>query len=209
MWWTIGKSVGRVYLLLWMVAVGGIAAANVAGLLSMIFVASENKATYVAPWVHTGWVIGAGLAFVGAITGNLRMISGAPKEKNSVEPSNTTTSHATKAAVAPTANPDTTSSLPSAVLGIGFFGGLLGFLFGVSLLVFWFSLGYSPFAVAEWVESIKVSSSTMSPGGIPTPTKTSSHPVAIYLVAVPAVTGSLIGAIAGAIGGALGKVHDG
>lgn len=55
-----------------MTAVGGLVLANVAGLLGMFF-AEENKAERVRPWMHTGWTIGAILAFIGAVSGKLKM----------------------------------------------------------------------------------------------------------------------------------------
>ena len=255
--WPFLRLVGRVYLVLWMTAVGGLVLANFAGLLGMFF-AEENKAELVRPWMHTGWTIGAVLAFIGAVTGKLKMqwsqqesshrrsprksarrlrdesacnedadefpiadgtAEGVPSltaDENELadasepagENEQTAENEQTDARrKSPDAQPKKKSSVIGAAAFFGMLGGLGGTIAGGSLLVFFFSLAYSPLA-PSWRKSVSVEDVSTDPSGNQK-AMVSRDDIAWKIVLVPAGIGLTIGAIVGGVGAAAGKVTNG
>ena len=76
-------------------------------------------------------------------------------------------------------------------------GGFCSLLFGASLVVFFFSLAYSPYAPKRVVSSVKVERPNYE---LPRRNRISSdHPVAVYVCLVPGVVGAIAGAVAGSV----------
>jgi len=222
------RSLGRLYLILWMTAVGGLVLANVAGLLAM-FLATENKAEAIRPWTQGGWCAGAVLAFFGAVTGKLRMHSGKNdfagreslgsqrrkagnlSQSRDLHSSNDSQGKARPSILEPCDAEDSESgersSLLSAVAFFGFLGGLAGVCLGGSLLVFYFSLAFSPLSTS-WSAFVKAE--TQATGRNPKRTVlVSRDKLAWSLVLLPAAIGMTTGAVAGGIGAVRGKITDG
>ena len=214
MWWSVGKFAAKAYVILWMTAVVGFVGANLAGVIGASFVVPENKAVYVQPWIHGGWCVGALLAFDGAVAGKLRMQSGSGfsfQKKNAGEDEAPSDENTAETSTAQESAEETSkqSSVLSAAGGLGLIGGFVGMFFGCSLLVFWFSLATSPFAPGGWASSVEVKREQVSSRQVKQPVATTNHPVALYLVVVPAAIGLTTEVIGGGVGAAFGKVHDG
>ncbi len=209
MWWKFGQLAAKTYGILFITAVGGILVANVAGLVGGALFAEEYKSQDVRPWLEGGWYVGTLLAFIGAILGKIRFFSGTSlgtRLSKKAEP-DSSGEESTSGSEQPREVKRT--GILSATAFFGFIGGLLGSLLGCSLLVFWFSLAYSPFAPTGWTSSVKVKHERTEPAGHKQPVMTTNHPVAVYLVAVPAAIGASLGATAGGVGAAMGKVTEG
>ena len=209
MWWKFGQFGVKTYGVLFITAVGGILVANVSGLVGGLFFAEEYKSQDVRPWLEGGWYVGTLLAFIGAVLGKVRFFSGTSlgtRLSKKAEP-DSSDEDATGSSAEP--REPKRSGILSATAFFGFIGGLLGSMFGCSLLVFWFSLAYSPFAPTTWTSSVKVKHERTEPGGRKQPVVTTNHPVAVYLVALPAAVGVSLGAVAGGVGAAMGKVTEG
>jgi|GEM_PF-1546583 hypothetical protein len=214
MWWSVEKSVAKAFGILWMTALGGFLGANLAGVIGASFFVPENKAVYVQPWVHGGWCVGALLALGGAVAGKLRMQSGSGfsfRKKNAGTDEPPSDENALEAPAAHESVEETSkqSSVLSAAGGLGLIGGFVEMVFGCSLLVFWFSLASSPFAPGGWASSVEVKRERVNQSQSAQPVATTDHPVALYLVLVPAAIGLTTGVVGGGIGAAFGKVQDG
>lgn len=200
MWWTIGKRVLRVFVGLWMTAVGGILGANLLAIIGTQFFVPENKGVYVQPWSHAGWYIGTLLFFFGAATGRLRFINGTSRGSRSTQTTDQATTRNDQAAVP--SNPEQPreqSSAPGFVFAGGLAGGVLGLLLGANLLTFWFSLAYSPFAPKAVVSSVEVVHERQPGSVVKRPAMRSSHPISLYLCLTPAAVGILAGVTAAGV----------
>ncbi len=197
---------------LWLTAAGGFLGANLAGVLGNLASVQEHTAANVRPWIHGGLYAGTILFFVGAITGHLRFINGSAPSSDSKPPDQPVPNN--PPAVPAAAEPSSTtqgkrSGILSGALSFGFFGGLLGAIVGGSLLIYWFSLAYSPFAPQGGTANVEVRQERNSGSAQPRTVHSSSHPVVLYVCIAPAVLGAAVGAVSGGIGAALGKVEDG
>lgn len=79
----------------------------------------------------------------------------------------------------------------------GAIGSLLGMMLGLTFVLFWFSITYSPFAPRSWVESVRTVEHRRPDGrrehGI-----TSNHPVLWYAFGIPVGLGAATGTVLGA-----------
>lgn len=156
-----------------------------------------------------GWWIGTALAFIGAITGNLKFIQGTSLT-NGRELSlddrrpgeSSTKDEATEASSADSESPSPASSgVMAHMLGGGLAGGICGLLLGASLLVFWFSLAYSPFAPQTVSSAVTVEREQAPESTRPRNVFRSRSPILLYLCLAPAAIGIIAGASAfGVIG---------
>lgn len=195
MWWTIGKRVLRVFVVLWITAVGGILGANLLAIIGTQFFVPKNEGTYVQPWSHAGWYVGTLLFFFGAVTRRLRIINGTgPENRLSRTAENPTTNNNEAVISAKTEQQKKPSSALSFVAAGGLAGGVLGFLLGANLLTLWFSLAYSPFAPKQVVASVKVVREQRPGSVFKRPVMRSSHPVSLYICLTPAAIGVFAGA---------------
>ena len=200
MWWTIGKSVFRVCCCLWMAAIGGILGANLLAIIGTQFFVPENKAVYVQPWSHAGWYGGTLLFFFGAVTGQLRVLNGTSLKSHSRQPtSESKTGNHEAAVLAEPRQHRAPGDFLKCLFAGGLAGGFLGFLLGANLLIFWFSLAYSPFAPRQVVLSVKVVHEQQPGSVFKRPVLRSSHPVSLLLCLTPAAGGALTGAAAAAV----------
>lgn len=213
MLFTLGKLVVKGYGLLLAMAVGGLVFANLFGLVAFFVLAQEwasdrlqasGGTESVLWWMHCGWFVGAGLAFFGTVTQNQKIKkrsfrASADHEDESEEP-------------VPKKRKKQRRSKPSGILSsigfFSFFGGFLGLMLGGSLLLFWFSLTYSPFAPAGWASYVSVEQKQEPRTGHTKSMMTTKHPVAFYLFGAPIVLGITVGVLAGGVGAAMGKVED-
>jgi hypothetical protein len=214
MWWSVGKLAAKVYGILWMTALGGFLGANLAGVIGTSFFVPENKVVHVQPWIHGGWYTGTLLALGGAIAGKLRMQSGSgfSFRKQNEDPEGRQSDEKPLEASATQENAEETSkqsSVLSAAGGLGLIGGFVGMFFGCSLLVFWFSVASSPFSPDGWASSVEVKRDRVNSSQIARPVSQTDHPVALYIVVVPAIIGLTTGVVGGGVGAAFGKVRDG
>lgn len=213
MLFTLGKLVVKGYGLLLAMAVGGLVFANLFGLVAFFVLAQEwvsdrlqdsGGTESVLWWMHCGWFVGAGLAFFGTVTQNqkLKKRSFQVSVDHEDEPENP----------APKKRKKKRRTKPSGILSsiafFGFAGGFLGLMLGGSLVMFWFSLSYSPFAPAGWASSVSVEQRQEPGSGQTKSMMTTNHPVAFYLFGTPIVLGITAGALAGGVGAAMGKVED-
>jgi hypothetical protein len=200
MWWNIGKCVLRVFIVLWMTAIGGILGANLLAIIGTLFFVPENKGVYVQPWSHAGWYLGSLLFFFGAVSGRLRFFNGTGLGSRSAQtfevPATSTDGVAT---TSQSAEPQEPNSVLMSILAGGLAGGFLGFLLGANLLIFWFSLAFSPFAPKQVVSSVKVVEEQRPGSVFKRPVMRSNHPVALYLCLTPAAVGGLAGATAAGV----------
>ncbi|QDT99572.1 hypothetical protein [Gimesia aquarii] len=213
MLFTLGKLIVKGYGLLLAMAVGGLVFANLFGLIAFFVLAQEwvsdrlqasGGTESVLWWMHCGWFVGAGLALFGTVTQNQKI------KKRSFQVS---VDHEDEPETpAPKKWKKKRRTKPSGILSsigvFSLFGGFLGLMLGGSLLLFWFSLTYSPFAPAGWASSVSVEQRQEPGSGQTKSMMTTNHPVAFYLFGTPIVLGITAGALAGGIGAAMGKVED-
>jgi hypothetical protein len=200
MWWTIGKRVMSVFVILWMTAVGGILGANMLAIIGTQFFIQENKGEYVQPWSHAGWYAGTILLFIASVTGRLRFMNGTRLGGLSTQSAQQPETRNDRAAASETSDQhkEPSSGLSFIFVG-GLAGGFLGFLLGANLLIFWFSLAYSPFAPKQVVSSVEIVREQRPGSVFKRPVMRSSHPISLYLCLTPAAIGILAGATAAGI----------
>lgn len=200
MWWAVGKTVLKIYGLLWMTAVGGILGSNLSATIGTLLFITENKGLYVQPWAHYGWYVGTALFFIGAICGKFRFINGSALSGRSKQPADTSAfTEANDATAKAPARSNEQSSIPGFVFACGLAGGFLGLLLGGSLLVFTTSYAYSPFASQKTVSSVRVVQEQGPGSAVRRPVIQNSHPVALYICLTPAVLGIIAGAVGGGV----------
>ena len=199
MWWNIGKRVLRVFVVLWMTAVGGILGANLLAIIGTQFFVPENKGVYVQPWSHAGWYVGTLLFFFGAVTGRLRFVNGTGLENRSTQTADESTMINDAVVSAKPEQPREQSGVLGFVFVCGLAGGFLGLLLAGNLLAFWFSLAYSPFAPKGVVSSVEVVHEQQPGSVVKRPVMRSSHPISLYVCLTPAAVGILAGATAAGV----------
>lgn len=196
-WWERAKSALKVYSVFWMTAVGGIVGANLGGVIGMTLFAKDLKAEYVMPWTHVGWYLGTGLFLFGATTGRMKMINvrkfgsesagqdggteTAPLVDENVDKSNDR-------------EVDDQQGWFSWLLGGGLAGGICGFFFGASLLVFYFSWAYSPWASLETIQSVEATVQRSPESGRFQSVFKTRHALPLLLCAGSTVLGAIGGA---------------
>lgn len=203
----------RAYAILLLTALGGLLVAQAAGLLAPVLMDGENKSDQVRLWVHGAWVCGSLVAFAGAVSGKFRFLGGEPGRFRGLgRPSAPGADLPGATDRTSGSSTDAPSGKRSSVLGaagfFGFIGGACGAVLGCSLLLVWFSLTYSPFARTSWVASTRVEKERVDPSRQETPVMKTDHPVALYLVGIPAGMGLLAGILIGGVGAAAGAVTD-
>lgn len=209
---TLGKLLAKSYGLLLTMAVGGLVCANLFGFGAFLVheITSDNQhAPPTEPfrwWMHCGWMVGVGLALVGAVIQNRRSIkkSADKQAEHQDEPEERTTKESGDRKTV-----GKRSSIFSSIAFFSFAGGFLGLMLGGSLLLFWFSIAYSPFTPAGWASSISVEQRHETGSGQRKDAMTTKNPVALYTFGIPIALGGTAGALIGGIGAAMGKVEDG
>jgi hypothetical protein len=194
----LGTLLVKGYGFLLAVAFGGFVGANLAGFVPGIgefFFNPDNRPTppdVYMRWIHGGWLTGAALATVAGLLHMLRQRSTA-KSKGTGN-----NKQRRKARLRDYPSPGTV--LGSAAAG-GVGGGFLGMFLGSTLLFFWFSLAYSPFAPAEWGASISVErvERPERSAGDALVRHGTNHPIALYLFLGPTLTGLTAGGLLGGI----------
>ena len=155
-----------------------------------------------------GWVGGAVFGLIGALTGRLKMINGSidrVTERRSSEKK--VDASAADAAEASPPRRDIGWILQGAGT-LGLLGALLGAFVGGTLLLFWFSISFSPFAGTDWFESITTERLSANEAGRSGRDVTvTRHPIALYLFLIPFAFFLLVGILVGGIAAALGKVR--
>lgn len=216
MWWSAAKYTAKIYAVLWLTAIGGFLGANALGVLASLLGTFLHVELQLLWWIHAGWYAGTALAFIGAVTGNLRFHSGptpvfVPQRKRrepiAQEASNTVPATAEASDLDATRKSPRRTNVWKSALMFGLVGGFLGAFLGGSLLMFWFSLAYSPYAPTGWASTVEVKRERISPTQPGRQAHTTSHPVALYLCVTPAVVGGVAGIILGGVGAALGKTE--
>lgn len=190
------------YGLLLTLAAGGLAFANLFGFAATAIQFGGDHAPDTGAarmWMHLGWVFGVCMAATGAAIkirkeGSKPHTIETPQKEQSQE-------------IAPTQNkdPDEPSAtgtrhglIVSAMWGGGF-GTILGAALGVTFVLLWFSIAYSPFAPQDWVSSISVERQPVSTSVREEPFAVSGHPVVLFAFALPVAVGALCGAVFGGI----------
>lgn len=202
----VGRIFLNVYAVVLLTALGGLLGANFTGLIVALSTSDLDASSPLTlagksfSWAHVGWIGGALIAFLGALTGHVRFFRGHAENVDSGETNEKVLGRSEIAAATPELLTDDHSQVHVVTMGpvktIAIFtlaGLILGMVLGASLVVPWFSIAYSPFAPQGWQESVKVEQKR-TPG---TPVKrnvhTSSHPVIAYLFLVPAGLGAVVG----------------
>lgn len=211
MLFTLGKLFAKCYGLLLVVAVGGLVFANLFGLGAFLVqeISSDHqRAPATEPfqwWMHCGWLVGVGLALVGAFTKKRtsKKRSAARQAETDNEPEDLATPESGKWNTV-----GKRSGIFSSIAFFGFAGGFAGLMLGGSLLLLWFSLAYSPFAPAGWASSVNVEQRANSRLVENQEVMTTTHPVALYAFGIPIALGVAGGAVLGGVGAAMGKVED-
>ncbi|WP_417386511.1 hypothetical protein [Gimesia sp.] len=208
---TLGKRLAQGYGLLLAMAVGGLVFANLFGLGSFLILEVSSvgdRVTSAEPygwWMHCGWFVGVGLALIGAFTPKRAVHNRGIVKRTEAEsqPADLTTPES--------GNWKTIgkrSGILSSIAFFGFAGGFAGLMLGGSLLLFWFSLAYSPFAPPGWAGSVNVEQRANGHLIENENVMTTTHPVALYAFGLPIGLGATAGMILGGVGAALGKVED-
>jgi hypothetical protein len=200
----LGRLLVQGYGLLVSVACGGFLGANLAAFAPAInefFIHPQSRATppeIYRRWIHGGWLVGAGFAFVASLLEARRRHSGRrPAKRKPDNQSSLQSDHHPR-------------SLPGAAALGAAGGGLLGAMLGGTLLLLWFSLAYSPFSPAEWGSSVTLETNRMIPRSSGSPrgwaVHTTNHPVALYLFLVPTLAGAASGALLAGVGKIVEKI---
>ncbi|ODA35525.1 hypothetical protein [Planctopirus hydrillae] len=181
-----------------MAAVGGILGANLVAIIGIQFFAVENQGIYVQPWADTGWYLGTAIFLFGAVTGQLRFINGTSLGNHLSE---AVQKSGAGAMTEPSGDDDKAGrdryGFFRGVLVCGFLGSLLGFFVGANLLIFWFSLAYSPFSPRTVASSVEVVRERQPGTVFDRPVLRSNHPIALTLGLIPTACGALAGAATG------------
>ncbi|MBX3442038.1 MAG: hypothetical protein KF774_06505 [Planctomyces sp.] len=186
------------YALLLAVAVSGFLGANLAGLMpglgEHLFADNQRAA---APethrrWIHAGWIAGAALALV---AGAVRALRSSRRGEMTGHAADLDRQARRTARLAAYRSPESTLGAAAAgAVGFGFLGAMLG----GTLLLFWFSLAYSPFLPAGSQPAVKVERDTRAeqPRGESRPRliHATGNPVATALFFVPVIAGATGGA---------------
>jgi hypothetical protein len=211
MLYKIGVLVTKGYVLLLIMGLGGLVGANLfgmfGGLLSEITSDGTHAPDYsIMKWcMHGGWFVGVGVALFGRIMQQRKAAKSSSEEaeQDQTKPRKRSIRRKPKR----TGKPD---GILSSTFWGGVIGGIGGLMLGLSFLLLFFSLTYSPFSPESWVESVRVEwrRDTVRPqdkGYV----MTTDHPVAVYAVCIPAALGLASGAVIGGVAGAMGKVTSG
>jgi hypothetical protein len=196
-------------------AAGGFLGANVAGLIagSISFATAGQHAPDMQPvqwWMHCGWLVGAGVFLTAGIVHHVKKARRPPPE----ESDGTTSSRRDRRKSDSESNRFrvTVDGRPCGVLGsIGvgsLAGALLGLFLGGSLLLLWFSITYSPFAPAEWVESVSLEKQPIDGALRERRVATTRHPIALYAFVGPIVVGAAAGGLLAGTDTAIQKFRD-
>ena len=201
----IGALVVKGYVLLLTMAVGGLFGANVFGFFALLvtFITSDRTHapdTTITTWcAHGGWFIGVGVALLGSIM---------QRRKAAKSRSRHAEQHHTKQGWPAAKGRLESAGEPMGVLSSTFWGGLIGgiggFVLGMSFLLLFFSITYSPFSPKGWVSSVHVErpeTGSTEEGYM----MTTNHPVAIYAVFVPPALGVVSGGLACGVTALMGK----
>lgn len=197
MLYKIGALVAKGYILLLAMAAGGLIGANFFGFFGVLvtFITSDRThapdTTIMRLCMHAGWFVGVGVALFGRIMQQRKAAksrSGEAKQDHTKQKE-------------PTFEKKLKSrGEPMGVLSSTFWGGLIGgiggFVLGMSFLLLFFSLTYSPFSPADWVKSVHVErqeTGSTEEGYV----MTTNHPVAVYAVFVPLALGVVSGGLTG------------
>jgi hypothetical protein len=185
------------------VAAGGLAGANlfafVPGVVQFAVVPERAlQPAHFARWMHAGWVVGAGIALFGAVMHRL-----VQRRRTGKQPRGLVDRRRSRRRAAESFRHRSRSVVASVAWG-GIGGGLVGAMFGASLLLLWFSLAYSPFSPAGWSVSIE-RSGRRTASGREHFVATTSHPIALWAFCGPA----LLGASAAAIASGVGRIAQG
>lgn len=203
----IWKRVLIGYGILLTAAAGGIAFACVFGVVAtalQITGVDKESVSQPLPWHQIGWIFGVLVSLSGSF---MKWQASHSKRAGIVADSSPDSEH--PAAYSDTANSETTNLetaesgrrgglVVSAAWG-GFFGGLLGVALGVTFIMFWFSIVYSPFAPKSWVSATSVEEHYDATLRRQAPVITSRHPMVLQVFAVPVVVGLVGGAVFGAV----------
>ncbi len=211
MLFTLGKRIAQGYGLLLAMAIGGLVFANLFGFGAFLvheITSDSQRAASTEPyqwWMHCGWMVGVGLALIGARTQKRasKKRSKSKQTEHQDEPVNRTSRES--------GSWKTVGKRSSVFSSIGFFsfiGGFLGLMLGGSLMIFWFSIAYSPLAQAGWTSSISIEQRQDPSSGLTESAITTSHPVVFYIFGTPIALGVTAGAVLGGVGAAMGKVED-
>lgn len=210
----IDRSVVAGLLIEWVIAIGGYVFSVLAlGLVGGMFggfidlALSFLNQQWVGQGRQCGWILGAVVGAIGLPLGWVRpddkkFSFPAPRKlrKNiSDRVSQRRLEKTRRAKSAPDA--DEFRSVADVVTGgglIGLVGTILGFVFGMCLMMCWFSLALSPFAPGGWFDAIDFASGARShdQGGMSAST---SHPIAISLAVFPTLILGGLGLVGGTI----------
>lgn len=197
----LGKLLAKGYSVVLAIAAGGFIGANFAVFVPGIadfFFNPEGKTTQPATylrWAHGGWLIGAGVALVGAVLQWRRFANRTADEEQ----------HRKRRQALLQADPSPRGVLASAGLG-AVCCGLLGAMLGGTFLLLWFSLAYSPFSTS-WDRTMAVERDRTLPRRRAQWVHTTEHPVALYAFFVPTVFGATSGAVIGGVGALTQKLN--
>ena len=183
------------YGLLLTLAAGGLAFANIFGFVATAIqfggeTAPETTAT--KTWMHIGWVFGVCIALLGAVVQMRKR-----RAKQTGGEASEETSHEQEPKQA--SQEGRRHGLFASAAWGGFFGALLGAALGVTFILLWFSITYSPFAPRDWVESVSVERQRVGTSGREKPVATTDHPVALIAFGVPVALGTIAGAVFGGV----------
>ena len=204
-----GELLVKGYVLLLIMAVGGLAGANFFGMFGYFLAEIASDGTHapdctIMKWcMHAGWFVGVGVALFGKI---MQQRKAAKSSSDEAEQGQTKPKkRASKKKSKKTGEPD---GILSSTFWGGVIGGIGGLMLGLSFVLLWFSLTYSPFSPEGWVESVKVERQRKIGSAQKEYVMTTKHPVAVYAFCIPLVLGVATGGVIGGVAGAMGKVKD-
>ncbi|MEP3479954.1 MAG: hypothetical protein ABJZ55_11955 [Fuerstiella sp.] len=192
------------YGLLLTMAGGGLAFANIFGVVATAIQGSGERAPDTTPIktsMHIGWIFGVGIALLGAVMEWRKRRAKAAVDSDPLTIAKQTKQ--TKQTKQSSSKRQRRGLLVSAGWG-GFFGVVLGAALGASFVLLWFSITYSPLAPREWVSSVSVERQRLGTSGREDPVMLSNHPVVVYAFGLPVA----LGAVGGAVFGSVVRVTD-
>lgn len=187
------KRFATAYGLLITMAAGGLAFANIFGFAATaMFFGGENAQdlSSVRTTMNVGWIFGVCIALFGAFMQF--------RKKRSLPISSGTTDTSAEQNEHTSIKGRRHGFFASAAWG-GFFGGLLGTVFGASFVLLWFSFVFSPFASAAWSNSVTVKKQRTGTRGREVPVAVTDDQVALYAFAIPVAIGVISGSVFGGI----------
>lgn len=191
----------RLYGVLFIMATIGFFATNVTKLVGGALASPDRYPL----WLGIGWHLGTLVGLVGAAMGWIRFENGfsdnraTDAESIPSVPGEPRTTAGSEADAEPSRSPLGFRERIGNGLFLAVVLGMVGLIFGCSLLVFWFWFTAGPYAPESWLASVAVRAEKLPGDSQRSLLHTTTHPIALAMIWIPGLLGLLSGAVLGTL----------